>query len=137
MLKVDVMNKKQSKGFSLVELLVAMVVGLVIISGAFSLHSTTRKTQMANEAQLDMAADARFAIEMIAYDLRHSCRVLQHRPDSGQLQKREDQLKPPPPGSPRRRVELIPTRRVSVGRDVLRWHLAQASGYHKNSQPLR
>ena len=72
MLRVDVMNKKQSKGFSLVELLVAMVVGLVIISGAFSLHSTTRKTQMANEAQLDMAADARFAIEMIAYDLRHA-----------------------------------------------------------------
>ena len=66
------MNKKQSKGFSLIELLVAMVVGLIIISGAFSLHSTTRKTQMANEVQLDMVADARFAIELIAYDLRHA-----------------------------------------------------------------
>ncbi|MCK5394538.1 MAG: PilW family protein [Gammaproteobacteria bacterium] len=66
------MNKKQTKGFSLVELLVAMVVGLIIISGAFSLHSTTRKTQMANETQMDMVADARFAIEMIAYDLRHA-----------------------------------------------------------------
>ncbi len=72
MLRVDMMNKIQSKGFSLVELLVAMVVGLVIISGAFSLHSTTRKTQAANEAQLDMTADARFAIEMISYDLRHA-----------------------------------------------------------------
>lgn len=66
------MNKKSSNGFSLVELLVAMVVGLVIISGAFSLHSTTRKTQQVNEAQMDMVADARFAIEMIAYDLRHA-----------------------------------------------------------------
>lgn len=66
------MNKKQSYGFSMVELLVAMVVGLVIISGAFSLHSTTRKTQQVNEAQMDMVADARFAIEMIAYDLRHA-----------------------------------------------------------------
>lgn len=65
-------NYKQSRGFSLVELLVAMVVGLVIISGAFSLHSTTRKTQTINEMQLDMVADARFAIEMIAYDLRHA-----------------------------------------------------------------
>ena len=72
MLRVDMMNIKQSKGFSLIELLVAMVVGLVIISGAFSLHSTTRKTQAANEAQLDMVADARFAIEMISYDLRHA-----------------------------------------------------------------
>ena len=66
------MNKKQSYGFSLVELMVAMVVGLVIISGAFSLHSTTRKTQQVNEAQMDMVADARFAIEMITYDLRHA-----------------------------------------------------------------
>jgi len=66
------MNHKQSYGFSLVELLVAMVVGLVIISGAFSLHSTTRKTQAVNEMHMDMVADARFAIEMIAYDLRHA-----------------------------------------------------------------
>ncbi len=66
------MNNRQSYGFSLVELLVAMAVGLVIISGAFSLHSTTRKTQAVNEMQMDMVADARFAIEMISYDLRHA-----------------------------------------------------------------
>ena len=65
-------NIRKSHGFSLVELLIAMVVGLVIISGAFSLHSTTRKTQTINEAQMDMIADARFAIEMISYDLRHA-----------------------------------------------------------------
>jgi type IV pilus assembly protein PilW len=64
-------NNKQSYGFSLVELLVAMVVGLIIITGVFSLHSVTRKTQESNETQMDMIADARFAIEMISYDLRH------------------------------------------------------------------
>lgn len=73
MLRLDTMiNKKQSYGFSLVELLVAMLVGLIIVSGAFSLHSGTRKTQAVNEAQMDMVADARFAIEMITYDLRHA-----------------------------------------------------------------
>ena len=66
------MNRKQSNGFSMVELMVAMVVGLVIISGAFSLHSTTRKTQQVSEAQMDMVADARFAIDMISYDFRHA-----------------------------------------------------------------
>ncbi|MBT8119352.1 MAG: PilW family protein [Gammaproteobacteria bacterium] len=65
-------NKKQSYGFSLVELLVAMAVGLIIVSGAFGLHSGTRKTQAINEMQMNMVADARFAIEMIAYDLRHA-----------------------------------------------------------------
>jgi type IV pilus assembly protein PilW len=64
-------NRKQSKGFSLVELLVAMVVGLIIVSGAFSLHSNSRKTQAVNEMQMDMVADARFALEVITYDLRH------------------------------------------------------------------
>ncbi len=62
----------QSKGFSLVELLVAMVVGLIIVTGVFSLHSATRDTQKVNEAQMDMVADARFAINTISYDLRHA-----------------------------------------------------------------
>ncbi|VAW53477.1 hypothetical protein MNBD_GAMMA06-716 [hydrothermal vent metagenome] len=65
-------KRKNSQGFSLIELLVAMVVGLIIVSGAFALHSGTRKTQVKNEEQMDMVADARFAIEMIAYDLRHA-----------------------------------------------------------------
>ncbi len=69
---MTIINKRQSYGFSLVELLVAMLVGLVIVSGAFSLHSGSRKTQVKNEEQMDMVADARFAIEMIAYDLRHA-----------------------------------------------------------------
>lgn len=65
-------NKKQSYGFSLVELLVAMVIGVIVVGGAFSMHSTSRSTQYVTEMQMDMAADARFAIEMIAYDLRHA-----------------------------------------------------------------
>ena len=66
------MNKKQLKGFSLVELLVAMVVGLIIMTGVFSLNAVTRETQKSSETQMDMVADARFAIEMISYDLRHA-----------------------------------------------------------------
>ena len=68
-----VMNSiKKSQGFSLVELLLAMLVGLIIVSGAFSLHSGSRKAQVKNEVQMDMVADARFAIELISYDLRHA-----------------------------------------------------------------
>jgi len=70
--KAMMMNKKQSYGFSLVELMVAMVVGLIIISGAFSLHTGLRISRAVNEMQMDMVADARFAIDVIAYDLRHA-----------------------------------------------------------------
>ncbi len=69
---MTLMAKKRSEGFSLVELMVAMVVSLIIISGAFTMHNSTRKIQVKNEEQMDMVADARFAIEMIAYDLRHA-----------------------------------------------------------------
>lgn len=69
---MTMINKKHSCGFSLVEVMVAMVVGLIIMSGVFALHSATRKTQVKNEEQMDLVADARFAIEMIAFDLRHS-----------------------------------------------------------------
>jgi len=69
---MTLINKKQAQGFSLVELLVAMVVGLIVVAGAFSLHTSTRKIQVKNEEQMDMVADARFAIETIAYDLRHA-----------------------------------------------------------------
>jgi len=69
---MTLMKIKQYQGFSLVELLVAMVVGLIIVSGAFSLHTGSRRTQVKSEEQMDMVADARFAIEMIAYDLRHA-----------------------------------------------------------------
>jgi len=69
---INLSGAKLSQGFSLVELMVAMVVGLLIITGAFSLHSTTRRIQVKNEEQMDLVADARFAIEMIAYDLHQA-----------------------------------------------------------------
>ena len=66
------MSKQRINGFSLVELMVAMVVGLIILSGVFAMHLATRDAQKVNEMQMDMVADARFAIEMISYDLRHA-----------------------------------------------------------------
>jgi type IV pilus assembly protein PilW len=52
--------------------MVAMVVGVIIIGGAISLNSSTQKLQKVSVMQMDMVADSRFAIDMIAYDLRHA-----------------------------------------------------------------
>ncbi len=65
-------NIKAGKGFSLVELMVAMVVGLIIMSGVFAMNAATRDAQKTSVAQMDMVADARFAIQLISYDLRHA-----------------------------------------------------------------
>jgi len=65
-------NNKYAYGFTLVEIMVAMVIGVIVLGGALSMQSGTRNTQQMNEARMDMVADARFAISMISHDLRHA-----------------------------------------------------------------
>ena len=66
------MNFRRSSGFSLIELMLAMLIGLIIMSGVMQLYVSTRDTQRSSDDQLALLADARFAMETIAYDLRHT-----------------------------------------------------------------
>jgi type IV pilus assembly protein PilW len=59
-----------SQGFSLIELMLAMVIGLIIIGGVMSLYVSTRNTQRVSEDQLQLISDARFVINTISDDLR-------------------------------------------------------------------
>jgi Tfp pilus assembly protein PilW len=59
-------------GFSLVEMMLAMLIGMIIMGGILSIYSNTRETQRSSSDQLQLVADARFAIDTIAYDLRHA-----------------------------------------------------------------
>ena len=65
-------NPGRSSGFSLIELMLAMVIGLIIMGGVMQIYISTRDTQRSSEDQLAMLGDARFAMEAIAYDLRHT-----------------------------------------------------------------
>ncbi len=65
-------NPERSSGFSLIELMLAMLIGLIIMGGVMQLFISTRDTQRSSEDQLALLADARFAINTIAYDLRHT-----------------------------------------------------------------
>ena len=66
------LNSGYSSGFSLVELMLAMLIGLIIMGGVMQMYVSTRDTQRSSEDQLAMLGDARFAMETIAYDLRHT-----------------------------------------------------------------
>jgi type IV pilus assembly protein PilW len=59
-----------SQGFSLIELMLAMVIGLIIIGGVMSLYISTRNTQRVSEDQLQLISDARFVINTISDDMR-------------------------------------------------------------------
>jgi len=63
---------KQQQGFSLIEMMLAMLIGIIIMGGIISVYNNTRDVQRVSDDQLHLVSDARFAIETIAYDLRHA-----------------------------------------------------------------
>lgn len=64
----SISNKQE--GLSLVELLIAMTVGLILISGMIAVFSGNKKSSEINQAMANMQENARFALSAIARDAR-------------------------------------------------------------------
>ena len=62
----------KQQGFSLVEMMLAMLIGIIIMGGILSVYTNTRDLQRSSEDQVNLVTDARFALETIGYDLRHA-----------------------------------------------------------------
>lgn len=58
-------------GFSLVELMVGMVLGLMLIAGAASIYLATKRSYVEVEQVAALAENARFAEQIVAESLRH------------------------------------------------------------------
>jgi type IV pilus assembly protein PilW len=61
-----------NRGFSLVELMVAMVLGLVVIGGVISVMLANKRSYRANEGLSQIQESARTAYELIARDIRQT-----------------------------------------------------------------
>lgn len=59
-----------ARGFSLIELMIAMLLGLVVIGGVTSVFLAGQRTYRANEALGDVQDSSRIAFEMVARDVR-------------------------------------------------------------------
>ena len=59
-----------ARGFSLVELLVAMTLGLVLLAGMVSVFAGNRRSSELNEAMTQMQENVRFALNDISADIR-------------------------------------------------------------------
>ncbi len=64
--------RNKQRGFSLIELMIALVLGLFIIGGVLSVFIGSSQTFNANEALSRVQENGRFAIELIAEDIRNS-----------------------------------------------------------------
>lgn len=59
-----------ARGFSLIELMIAMLLGLVVIGGVTSVFLAGQQTYRANEALSDVQDSSRIAYELVARDIR-------------------------------------------------------------------
>lgn len=60
------------RGFSLIEMMIAMVLGLVVMAGVGSVFLSNQKVYRTNKALSDVQDSARVAFEMLARDIRHA-----------------------------------------------------------------
>ncbi|HET6805378.1 MAG TPA: prepilin-type N-terminal cleavage/methylation domain-containing protein [Frateuria sp.] len=65
-------RRRRGRGFSLIELMIAMVLGLVVTAGAISVFVASRRTYQANEGLSGVQENARIAFELMARDLRQA-----------------------------------------------------------------
>ena len=63
-------HSKRMSGMSLIELMVAMVLGLVVLGAAFAVFMSNQATFRVNEDVNRMQENARVAFEMISRDIR-------------------------------------------------------------------
>jgi len=63
---------KRQQGFSIIELMVAMVIGLVLMSGVFSVFVNSKENQDIIFDQVELIDESRVAVEILAYDLKRA-----------------------------------------------------------------
>lgn len=60
------------RGFTLIELMVAMLLGLIVIGGVASVFLANQQTYRTNNALADVQESARLAVELLAHDIRNA-----------------------------------------------------------------
>lgn len=63
---------RSSPGFTLIELMVAMVLGLIVVGGVVSVFLANQRTYRTNQALGDVQDSSRLAFEMMARDIREA-----------------------------------------------------------------
>ncbi len=67
--KLTTKMKKQN-GLALIELMIAMLLGLILVGGVMQMFSSSRQTQRVHEATARMQESGRMALEVISRDIR-------------------------------------------------------------------
>lgn len=64
------MNKGKQSGFTIVEMMVALVLGLILFAGMVQIYLSTKRTHTITEGLSRLQESTRFSLDMIARDIR-------------------------------------------------------------------
>ena len=67
---IDMQRSGQAAGFGLIELMIAMVLGLIVLGAAIAVFQSNQRSYSANEGQNRVQENARAAYEMVTRDIR-------------------------------------------------------------------
>lgn len=67
-----VSSTRRHRGFTLIELMVALLLGLIVIGGVASVFLANQQTYRTNNALGDVQDSARLAVELLAHDVRNA-----------------------------------------------------------------
>ena len=68
--KKIIQQAHKHRGFTLVEMMVASAIGAILLAGIISVFLGNKKTAALNEAMIEMQQSARFALDVLARDIR-------------------------------------------------------------------
>ncbi len=66
------MNNQMQRGFSIVELMVAVTLSMILMAGVLSIFASSKVTYLANEKTARLQENGRMALDMIVRDIRAS-----------------------------------------------------------------
>ena len=66
------LNKKYSKGLSLIEVMVSLLVGIILIGGIASVYLASKRSYIEVERMSRMTQNSRFAIQMVSEAIQHA-----------------------------------------------------------------
>lgn len=65
-------NRKHQQGFTIIEVMVAMVIGLILMAGVFNVFISSKESQEIISDQVELVDESRIVLEMLSYDIKRS-----------------------------------------------------------------
>jgi type IV pilus assembly protein PilW len=66
------MHQSKSRGFSLIELMISILIGMILIAGILSIFFSSKVTYLSNEKTARLQENGRTALDFMSHDLRSS-----------------------------------------------------------------